>query len=143
MTEFEISGKQYRVGKLDAFKQFHVSRRIAPIIPTLVPVFLKISKDGSVTKDLAGIAELLVPFADGIAAMSDVDSEYVIGTCLSAVQRQSMTNWTPVWSQSARAAMFEDMDLGVIMQIVLRVIQDSLGPFIQGLLTSQMSSPAA
>ena len=142
MMEFTIGENTYVAGKLDAFKQLHVSRRIAPIIPTLVPVFLKIMKDGGVGKDLSGLAELLIPFADGLANMSDETSEYVISTCLSVVKRQaSGGNWAPVWSQSAKSCMFDDMDLGDLIQISVKVIQDSLGPFIRGLLTSQMGSP--
>lgn len=141
MMEFMIGDKNFVAGKLDAFKQLHVSRRIAPIIPTLVPIFVKLAKDGSM-KDLSGLAELLTPFAEGLAGMSDESSEYVISTCLSVVKRQAAGgNWSPVWSQSAKACMFDDMDLGDLIQICVKVIQDSLGPFIRGLLTSQMGSP--
>lgn len=140
--EFSIGDKQFRSEKLDAFKQFHVSRRIAPIIPTLIPLFVKISQDGNVYKDMAGFAHLLEPFADGLANMSDETSEYVISTCLSAVKRQAAGgNWAPVWNQNAKACMFDDMDLGDMIQIVIEVVKDSLGGFIQGLLMSQVSSP--
>lgn len=141
MMEFTIGDKNFRAGKLDAFKQLHVSRRVAPIIPTLVPVFIKLAKDGAM-KDLSGLAELFAPFAEGLAGMSDEASEYVISTCLSVVKRQAEGgNWTPVWNQGAKACMFDDMDLGDLIQICVKVIQDSLGPFIRGLLTSQMGSP--
>lgn len=139
--EFSIGDKNFRAGKLDAFKQFHVSRKLAPIIPTLIPVFVKISKDGDITKDLSGFAEVLGPFADGLAGMSDEASEYVIATCLTVVKRQAAGGtWSPVWSNQSNVCMFDDMDLGDIIQIVIKVVQDSLGPFIQGLLTSQTSS---
>ncbi len=143
MTEFDVGGQTYRVAKLDAFRQFHVSRRIAPIIPTLVPLFVKLAREGSLTNDIAGLSELLVPFAEGIANMSDEASEYLIANCLSVAQRKNGTGWAAVWNTNAKACMFDDMDLGIIMQIVMKVIQDSLGPFIQGLLTSQQSGPTA
>ena len=143
MTEFEVGGQTYRIGKLDAFRQFHVSRRIAPIIPTLVPVFVKLAREGSLTNDIAGLSELLVPFAEGIANMSDEASEYLIANCLSVVQRKNATGWAQVWNTQGKVCMFDDMDLGIIMQLVMKVIQDSLGPFIQGLLTSQASGPQA
>lgn len=140
--DFTIGEKQFRSGKLDAMKQFHVSRRIAPIIPTLVPIFVKVAKDGGSTGDIEGIAELLGPFAEGIASLSDESSEYVISTCLSVVRRQTGANqWAFVWNQQGNTCMFDDMDIGDIIQIVVKVISESLGPFIQGLLTSQASSP--
>ena len=67
MTEFELAGKTYRIGKMTTFQQFHVSRRIAPIIPTLIPIFVKIAKDGDLMKDLNGMAAVIQPFADGLA----------------------------------------------------------------------------
>lgn len=142
MTEFEINGLGFRMGKLDAFRQFHLSRKIAPIIPTLIPVFVQISKgEGSLIDRLGDVAKLLEPFAEGLARMSDEDSEYVLTACLSVVQRNVGGKWAPIWSTQARACMFDDLDLGVLMQIAIKVIQDSLGPFIRGLLTSQQDSP--
>lgn len=142
MVEFNLNGQTYRAGKLDAFKQFHLSRKLAPIVPTLIPVFVKLSRDGDLAKDIAGIAAIVQPFADGIAAMTDADSEYVLSTCLGAVQRSTGQNtWAPIWSQAAKSCMFDDIDLGVMVQLVMQVVQDSLGPFIRGLLMSQQGSP--
>lgn len=137
MIEFEIDGKQYRAAKLDAIRQFHVSRKISPLIPLLVPVFVKIAKDGGFGKDLSGSAELLVPFADALAGMSDDAAEYILSTCLSVVQRKQGDAWAPVWSQSGKCCMFDDMDMGAMIPLVVRVIQESLGGFIRGMLTSQ------
>ena len=140
--DFTIGDKQFRAGKLDAFAQFHVSRRIAPIIPTLIPLFVKIAQDGNLAKDMLGVSQLLGPFADGLANMSDETSEYVLSTCLSVVRRQATGgNWAPVWNKQAKSCMFDDMDLGDLIQVTIEVIKDSLGPFIQGLLMSQMGSP--
>lgn len=141
--EFSLGEKQFRTAKLDAFQQLHVSRKLAPIIPTLIPVFVKIAKDGAELSDIASYAEILAPFADGLAAISNEDSEYVMATCMSVARRKAAgtDNWAPVWSNSARACMFDDMDLGDIIQIVMKVVQDSLGNFIRGLLMSQTTSP--
>lgn len=138
--EFTIGDKNFRAGKLDAFKQLHVSRRLAPIIPTLIPVYLAIKNGGM--EDIGLLAALSKPFADAIAGMSDEDSEYVIKTCLSVVRRQVSGNWTTVWNQSANACMFDDMDIGEIGKIAFFVIKDSLGPFIRDLLTGQMGGSA-
>lgn len=139
MIEFELGTKQYRAEKLNAFQQFHVSRKIAPLIPALIPVFLSVSQmKGGLQQNLPTIAGLLQPFADGIAALPDDAAEYVMSTCLSVVRRRTDgETWAPVWSSSAKSVMFDDMDLGGLMPIVMRVIQENLGPFIQGLLTSQ------
>jgi len=141
MTELQINGINYRIGKLDAMRQFHLSRRIAPIIPTLIPIFLTIAKNGSITKDLGGLSELLVPFTNSLSNLSDESSEYVIATCLSVVQRNTTTNnWANVWSAQAKACMFDDMGLNDIIKLVVEVIKDNLGSFIPGLLTNLQAS---
>jgi hypothetical protein len=144
MIEFDFGGHQYRAEKLNAFQQFHVSRKIAPLIPAMIPVFLSIEKmKGGFKDNLAQLSALLQPIADGIAALPDESAEYVISTCLAVVRRKAVDNWTPVWSGSAKAMMFDDInDLGSIMPLVMRVIQDNLGPFISGFLTSQAPAEA-
>jgi hypothetical protein len=149
MIEFEIGGNQYRADKLNVFQQFHVQRKIAPLIPPLIPVFLRIqemrAKQLGLVSNLASISELLQPFADGLAGLPDADAEFVLSTCLAVVRRRAGDHWAPVWSASAKALMFDDLDLGSALPIVVRVIRDNLGPFIQGLLTSQQPAdqPAA
>ena len=110
-------------------------------------MFLKVQQmEGKLKDSIGAIAELLQPFADGIAALPDASAEYIISTCLSVVRRRQGDHWAPVWSVQANGVMFDDInDIGSIMPLVLRVIQDNLGPFISGLLTSQQTveAPAA
>lgn len=169
-TEIELSGKRYQIGKLNAMQQFHVSRRIAPIIPSMIPVLMKFyaeversrnaaanaalgalaaGEDASAAeqRDVLGlvdsIAPVLQPFADALAGLKDEDAEYVFGTCLSVVERQHQNGWAKVWSAAHKTSLFDDMDMGSMLPLVVRVVVENLGPFISGLLTSQAGSPAA
>ena len=136
MVEFEEGGNAYRVGKLNAFQQFHLSRRVAPLVPKLVPLVVKMAREGGLKDDIAGTAELMQPFADALGGMADADAEYILSTCLSVVQRDTGGTWAAVWNAQARSCMFDDIDLGLMFRLSFRVLQDSLGPFIRGLLTS-------
>jgi hypothetical protein len=134
-TEFESDGHQYRISKLSALQQFHLSRKIAPLIPPLIPVFLQFSQE---EKDAGAIVNLLQPFADGLAAMPDDAAESVLMVCMSALKRKADVGdlFVPVWN--GRVAMFADLnDVSKVFPLAMRVIQDSLGPFIQGLLIAQ------
>lgn len=138
MTELELQGITYRVGKLDAFKQLHVSRRIAPIIPPLIPVFMEIAAGGTNPfEDSENLAESLQPFTDALANMKDSEAEYVIGTCLSVVQRKNGQGWANVWNVQGNCSMFDDMDMSVMLPLVIQVVKDNLGSFMNGLLTKQ------
>ncbi|MGF6837066.1 hypothetical protein QF001_000933 [Paraburkholderia youngii] len=140
--EFEVAGQRYRAEKLDAFKQLHVSRKIAPIVPKLLPMFLKFAEQGdSMKADLAGMAEAFEPLAQALADMPDADCEYVFNACLAVVARNQGGNWASVWSGGS--LMFDDIDIGAMVQIASKVIWDSLGPFIQGLLANKARGQAA
>ena len=142
MTEIELHGQSYRIGKLDAFKQFHVSRKIAPMVPTLIPIFVEISSNADIFGDIDRLSTALLPFADAVAGMKDEDAEYVISTCLSSVQRKSGTAWAKVWNDQANACMFDDLDLSTMLPLVVHSIKENLGSFISGLLTAQASTEA-
>ena len=39
-----IGEHDYTIGRLNALDQFHVSRKIAPIVPTLMPIISEVAK---------------------------------------------------------------------------------------------------
>jgi hypothetical protein len=38
MTELEIGGNTYRINSMPAMTQFHVMRKLGPVLPGIVPV---------------------------------------------------------------------------------------------------------
>lgn len=147
MIEFEIDGVQYRSGKLDTFKQLHVSRKIAPLVPKLLPAFAAIAQrqkaigKGLSADDVGIIAQAIQPVADVMSEMSEQDVEYVFGNCLAVVQRKQGKDWAYVWRNDS--LMFDDIELPTMTQIAMKVVWDNLGPFIQGLLAKQTASNPA
>ncbi|MGI1019153.1 phage tail assembly chaperone [Pseudomonas aeruginosa] len=142
MAEFSVNGQSYRTTKIDAMRQFHLSRKIAPVIPALIPVFAKLAEsqkaEGAkpLSSDLASMASLFEPFAEAVASMSDESAEYVMGTCLSVISRQQGTTWAPIWDDRQKVCMFDDIDSGVMLQLAAHVVRESLGPFLAGLLST-------
>lgn len=141
-TEIELSGQVYRLGKLSAMQQLHVSRKLAPVLPTVLPLISRIQA-GALEDALDGKVDALVaaaePLADALAGMSDEHVEYVIAACLAVVRRQQGDAWRPVWQGGQ--CMFDDMDMGAILPLVARVVMDSLGSFMRGLATKATASP--
>jgi hypothetical protein len=142
MLEFQIDDVTYQAGKLNAFQQLHVSRKLSPVLPKLLPAFLSLTKEELDSKDLATIAEAVAPATEVLASMADADVEYVIGTCMTVVKRALPGNagWTKAWNEAANLPMYEDIDLGVMLQITWKVLGDSLGNFFSVLLTDAKSS---
>jgi len=77
----KVGAFDYQIGKLNALQQFHITRRLGPILAAMGVPLLKL-KMGS-TMDLEDFAPLLGPVSDMMAKMSNEDSEYIIFTCQS------------------------------------------------------------
>jgi hypothetical protein len=137
-----IGEHDYTIGRLNALDQFHVSRKIAPIVPTLMPIITEVAKgdlskaiesielgDNNELGSLEPLAQALEPFMEAFAKMPEDDVNYVIHKCLSVVKRGSSVVCR------GQTIMFDDLDMGQILPLVVAVIRVSLGNFIQGLLT--------
>jgi hypothetical protein len=118
----EINGQSYRIGRLDAKKQFHVARRLAPLLAGL---------GGALKPEAKGFAELVSPIAEALAKMSDEDTDYVLDTCLMVVQRQQGEGWQNVMVKGG-GLMFQDIDLPTMLRLAVAVIQQNLGSFFPG-----------
>ena len=149
MHEFKVGEHTYRAGKLNARQQFHVGRRISPLIGQMFAIGPVISgiaaarramtEEGGETSDdeamdiTRATEAMLVPFTRALAALSDADCDYVLDRCLGVVQRLSGSNgagaWGDVFNARANRIMFEDIDLMQMMQITAEVLMDNLGGF--------------
>lgn len=126
--EFEIKGVNYRASKLSVFDQLKVSRKLLPVLAGMLGDFQGIkaaAQGGDVNK---AIESALPKIADSLADMSEEDTNAIIFPCLSVVARQNGKVWAPVMVQGA--LMFDDIDLMSMLQIVGRVVGDSLGNFL-------------
>ena len=149
MEIIPIGGHNYTIGRLNALDQLHVSRKIAPIIPNIMPILTEVAK-GDLEKviasietdenaELAGLeplAKALEPFMEAIAKIPEEDVNYVIYKCLSVVKR----NGSVVCR--GESIMFDDLDMNHLLPLTVAVIRTNLGNFIQGLLTKASSIQA-
>lgn len=118
----EVGGQKYRIGRIDARKQFHVARRLAPLLAGM----------SGLTDKNAGFAALIAPLTDALSGMSDEDVDYVLDVCLGVCQRiQSNGQGAPVTARGG-SLMFEDIDMGQMIQLAVKVIQENLGGFFPG-----------
>ncbi|MFL9476095.1 phage tail assembly chaperone [Acinetobacter baumannii] len=148
----QIGNYDYEIGRLNAIDQFHVSRKIAPIIPTIMPILTELAKgqlqktieklESAEENDVSGLAEAnleslgeaLQPLMDAFAKMPEDDVDYVIKKCLTVVSR----NGAKVVVRDA--IMFDDLGMEHILPLTIAVIRTNLGNFIQGLLTKALNT---
>lgn len=127
--EFEIKGVQYRTAKLSVFDQLKVSRKLLPVLAGMLADFQSL-REASQGGDMARAMETVLPkIADAVASMSDDDTNAVVHPCLAVVSRRHGKDaWVPVFSDGELA--FDDIDLMSMLQLVGRVVGDSLGNFL-------------
>lgn len=129
MSDFEYGGHQYHIGKLSAFKQLHVARRVAPILMGLADMAM--TSEG---KDL-DFKQAVEPMVLAISKLSDEDTEVIIGTCLEAVSRKtSNKTMAPVFKGGN--CMFDDLNMMDMLRLTAEVIKANLGNTFGALLTA-------
>lgn len=149
MEIIPIGGHDYTIGRLNALDQLHVSRKIAPIVPNIMPILTEVAKgdlekviesiEADENAELGGLeplAKALEPFMEAIAKIPEEDVNYVIYKCLSVVKRNGAVVCR------GESIMFDDLDMNHLLPLTVAVIRTNLGNFIQGLLTKASSIQA-
>lgn len=140
--ELQIGERSYRTGKLNAFKQLHVARRVAPVLMSLGKSLELLlgsveskkdetqaappSEDVSIKDAKAMVA--ILPLAEALAAMREEDVDYVINSCLAVCEIQQGNGWQRVQAGNGRL-MFDFIELPAMMELTMAVIRENLVPF--------------
>lgn len=142
--EITLNGIKYSSIRLDAFKQFHIARRLAPVVLSLgmgAVLMMKFkesvasatpkTEEAEAQDDLTAMATAGKPIADVLAAMSDADSEYVLKLCLGAVSRElgGGAGFGPILT-SGGALQYNDLGLVQMLQLTHAVVMENLGNFM-------------
>lgn len=127
--EIELKGNRYSLAKLSVFDQLKVSRKLLPVLAGMVSDFQSL-REVSQGGDISRAMETVLPkIAGAVADLSDEDTNAVIHPCLSVVSRRhGKDKWVPVFANGELA--FDDIDLMTMLQLVGRVVGDSLGNFL-------------
>jgi hypothetical protein len=120
--EIEFDGKTYRIGKIDARAQFHIIRRLAPILGDLVPA-VKTNGGGDALQAITG----------ALAKLSDADADYCIFGLLKAVSRKQPNDigWGAV--TTGESLMYDDMTMPMMLQLSWQVLKFNMSGFFAGL----------
>lgn len=131
--DFEIGGRKFKLNKIDAFKQFHIVRRVGPILADMFPAMIGQSKnkdfDGmSEDQKLDILANFITPIMQGFSKLSDDDANLVLTGLLESVEvQQSTGNWARIASN--KMIMIQDFELPAMLQIAGRAFMFNLSGF--------------
>lgn len=134
--DFKIGSSEFQLSKMDAFKQFHIVRRIAPILGDLLPVISKAKQlnSGELSEEqkLESLGAVMTPIMTGLSKLSDEDANKVLFGLLSSVSlKQSAGNFARLATDTQ--LMFADLELPVLMQAAGRAFAYNLSGFFGAL----------
>ena len=148
--ECTIKGVNYRANKLGVFEQLKVSRKLLPILAGLMADFSSIKAmlpattklDSGNLDKLEPVFNTLLPrIAGELSKLTEEDTNAIIHPCLAMVVRENGKQWAPVFRSGE--LMFDDIDLFDMLQLVARVVADSLGNFLPELPDNATPTPKA
>ena len=125
---FEQGGFTYRAGKLTALQQFHVMRRLTPLIEDLKPLVLTMG-NGERPKEEDAIAAILM----GIGKLRDEDCNFVFAACLGVTQRSVNGAWASMWPRGATQPAYDDLSLPDMIALTIKCVQANLAGFMPAL----------
>lgn len=133
--DFEIGSRKFKLSKIDAFKQFHIVRRISPILADLLPAMKSFKSTMGSGKELSEedkldhFAKIAAPLMTGLSKLSDADSELVLYGLLGAVEMQQppANNWAKV--ASGNMLMLQDLELPILLHLAGRAFMYNLAGF--------------
>lgn len=150
----EINGNTYQFGKMDPRTQFHVARRLSPLLGSIVTTLSegglldRLTNQGpkegegpdgeeqtseelpaaapSITmEDLGSLAAM----TESLANLDDAVLDYIFDKTLAVVQRQNDKGaWLKITAANGRM-MFDDIDMPTMLQLAWGVIESDLMSF--------------
>jgi hypothetical protein len=136
-VDFQIGGRNFKISKIDAFKQFHVVRRIGPILADLLPGMKELQgvknfESLGEGEKLDAFAKLAAPFMNGLAKLSDEDAERVLYGLLTAVEIQGAGGgWMKISNE--KILLVQDLELPILMNLAGRALMHNLSGFFGAL----------
>jgi hypothetical protein len=127
---FSVSEHEYKAGKLDAKRQFHIVRRLAPL-------FGEMAANGVDLRKLDDSDESISGFLKALGLLPDDVFDYVVDHCLSVVKRRESDIWSPISvaaPNGKRLIQYQDIEysLAICGTIVYYVFQRNLRGFFKG-----------
>lgn len=134
-TTLEHGGNVYRIGELTPMQQFHVFRRLAPLIGSVqAEISEAVSAPSTLPADASESdqknefsARVMGVIAKVLGTMADAEVEYIVNTCLGVVSRQQNDRFAPVMNSGR--LMFSDVDMPTMLRLTTTTVQENLGGF--------------
>lgn len=128
---------EFQISKLSAMKQFHITRRIAPLLSDLIPVAKSVNKNDienmSEDERLDHVAKVITPVMDGLSKLNDKDAEFVLYSLLSCVEMKQKEYGSWVKISNGDNLQIQNLELPLLLQVAGHAFMFNLKGFFGGL----------
>jgi hypothetical protein len=120
MMDYNLNGIEYKIIKLDARSQFHIIRRLAPVLAGLAP------SSSEETTEMDTLQSLM----SAISGLSDDDSDYCVFGLLKAVSRKESNGlgYSPIVKNNS--LMYQDIDMKGMLTLAWQVFSFNMSDFL-------------
>ena len=137
MSIIEISGQHFNCGKLPTRTQWHVVRRLMPVIQGMMPLFaaseqmrLNDAGDGTVSPlDAVNVFDALSALTNTIGMLNDQDADYIIDAALNCVRWRQGDRWMPIRAPGGAFMIGTADEFDVQIRLLWEVLRESLANF--------------
>lgn len=147
MKEVTVGIHSYRIGELDAFDQFHVQRRLTPVMLAIGGSFIDLARKDEPApaedqapapqpaaepkfdpEDARGMLDFMAPAMEVVARMSDEDTNYILMKCLKVVHRREGDRWASLLNANGKL-QYQDLKMHDMVRLTVEVVKENLGDF--------------
>lgn len=125
----EVGAFSYRVESLDAMSQFHVVRRIAPIMAGVGVTLASLRGTLGASEEEQGKEEfslkVLGAAMDVVSKMTDADVDYVLFKCLSKAKRKQGDSERFMQVATGNQLQFQDLTMQDMVRLSVEVLRVS------------------
>ena len=137
----QINGHDYNFGKLNARKQFHIMRRLTPVLSELTPL-IKMFNQKRDDESNTGL-QLIEHIAKTLGGLKDDDADFILDGLLDSITRD---NGNGLGFSSVRVngvTMFADIDMPTELTLAYHAIKANFTDFIPAIRSALSKAPTA
>jgi len=123
-----VGEQVYSFGRLSALAQFHVLRRVMPVMSKVVPTLMKLAATKDKDERLKLLLENMEPFAEMLAKLSDEDANYVIRECLKVCASVHSGGHMPVTTPDGTLTDAY-MSMPAMIRLTMKVVDQHMADF--------------
>lgn len=133
----KINATEFKFNRLDAVAQFHIARRLAPLLSELGPLLEAFKKSKLSPEDLknGNVGELLTamqPLATALAKLPDDEANAILFGLLAGVEMEQVGGGYSKVSQG-RQLLFANLNMATLVQLAGRSLVHNFADFFTAL----------